>query len=351
MVYFKTPDNDPVISLHFADPRFLFLGDVNGEIHIVDIRHIQFTEKEIFVDFKPPPPPVPGEENGAHEEIATGNGEHPSAITTAGAGDLQAVNEQSPAAGGSGSLHAVSEQPLAGISAQQEGCQQPVAKTVNLQAGSQHEQSPGINSDLQTNSGLPVVVQPLMERTAALQADCQEPPVAETASLQADCHEPTVAETAGLQADCQEPTVAETAALQADCHEPLVAETASLQADCHEPPVAQTAGLQADFHQPPAAETAGLQADCHQPPAAETASLQADSHEPPAAETAGLQADCHEPPVAETADLQAGCRLVRTLRSHAYSAFIWSIQSDGMRKEKIRFLFPIAYYKRTSCRN
>ncbi len=157
------------------------------------------------MDFKPPPPPVPGEVNGCHEEIATGNGEHPAAMSTAGDGDLQAVNEQSPAAGGSGSLHALSEQ---------------------------------------TNSGLPVVVQPLTERTAALQADC---------------------------------------------------------------------------------------------------------HEPPVAESAGLQADSHELPVAETANLQAGCRLVRTLRSHAYSAFIWSIQSDGMRKEKIRFLFPIAWYKRGKC--
>ncbi len=284
MVYFKTPDNDPVISLHFADPRFLFLGDVNGEIHIVDIRHIQFTEKEIFADFKPAPPPVPGEENGGHEEIATGNGEHPAAISAAGSGDLQGVNQQSPAAGGNGCLPLVSEQPLAGISIQQEGCEHPLAKTVNLQAGSQHEQSPGMNADLQTNSGLPVVGQPLTERTAALQADCHEPPVAETASLQADYHQPPVKNTAGMQADC---------------HEPSVAKTADLHAGCHEPPVA---------------------------------------------ETAGLQADCHEPSVAKTADLHAGCRLVRTLRSHAYSAFIWSIQSDGMRKEKIRFLFPLAWY-------
>ncbi len=139
-----------------------------------------------------------------------GNGEHPAAISTAGDGDLQAVNEQSPAAGESGSLHAVSEQ---------------------------------TNSE-QTNSGLPVVVQPLTERTAGFQADCHEPPVVKTASLQADCHEPLVA---------------------------------------------------------------------------------------------------------ETASLQAGCRLVRTLRSHAYSAFIWSIQSDGMRKEKICFLFSIACYKRGKC--
>ncbi len=275
MVYFKTPDNDPVISLHFDDPRFLFLGDVNGEIHIVDIRHIQFTEKEIFVDFKPPPPPVPGEVNGgAHEEIATGNGDQPAAILTAGAGDLQAVNEQSQATGGNSCMNAVSEQPLAGISIQQEGCEQTVAKTVNLQTGSQHEQSPGMIADLQTNSGLPVVVQPLTERTAALQADCHEPPVAQTAALQADCHEPSVADTASLQADC---------------------------------------------------------------------------HQPPAAQTASLQVDCHERPVAETASLQAGCRLVRTLRSHAYSAFIWSIQSDGMRKEKIRFLFPLVWFKCGKC--
>jgi hypothetical protein len=305
-VYFKTPDNDPVISLHFADPRFLFLGDVNGEIHIVDIRHIQFTEKEIFVDFKPPPPPVPGEVNGgAHEEIATGNGEHPAVISAASAGDLQAVSEQSPAGGESGSLHVVSEQPLTGISVQQESCKQPVAKTLNLQAGSQHEQSPGMNADLQTNSGLPVVGQPLTEKTAALQADCHEPPVTETSGLHAYCHEPPVAQ------------------------------TASLQADCHELPVAETADLQADCHEPPAAETADLQADCHEPPSV--------------AQTASLQAGCHEPPVAETASLQAGCRLVRTLRSHAYSAFIWSIQSDGMRKEKIRFLFSIALYKRGKC--
>jgi hypothetical protein len=314
VVYFKTPDNDPVISLHFADPHFLFLGDVNGEIHIVDIRHIQFTEKEIFVDFKPPP--VPGELNGGH---ATGNGEHPAVISTVGDGDLQAVNEQSPAGGGSGSLHAVSEQPLAGISIQQESCKQPLTTTANLQAGSQHEQSPGINADLQTNSGLPLVGKPLTERTAVLQADC---------------HKPLVAETAGLQADCPEPPAAEIASLQADCHEPPVAETSDLQADCHEPPVA---------------ETAALHADCPLPPVAQTAALQADCPEPPLAETAGLQPDSLAPSVAEIASLQAGCRLVRTLRSHAYSAFIWSIQSDGMRKEKIRFLFPIAWYKRGKC--
>ena len=51
VVYFKTKDNDPVISLHFS-PRFLFLGDVNGEIHVVDIKDLEFTEKEYFVDFK-----------------------------------------------------------------------------------------------------------------------------------------------------------------------------------------------------------------------------------------------------------------------------------------------------------
>ena len=53
VVYFKTQDNDPVISLHFS-ARFLFLGDVNGEIHIIDIQGIEFTEQEFFVDFKLP---------------------------------------------------------------------------------------------------------------------------------------------------------------------------------------------------------------------------------------------------------------------------------------------------------
>jgi hypothetical protein len=53
VVYFKTQDNDPVISLHFS-AHFLFLGDVNGEIHVIDIRDIEFTEKEFFVDFKRP---------------------------------------------------------------------------------------------------------------------------------------------------------------------------------------------------------------------------------------------------------------------------------------------------------
>jgi hypothetical protein len=51
VVYFKTQDNDPVISLHFST-RFLFLGDVNGEIHVIDIGDIEFNEKEFFVDFK-----------------------------------------------------------------------------------------------------------------------------------------------------------------------------------------------------------------------------------------------------------------------------------------------------------
>jgi hypothetical protein len=36
-----------------------------------------------------------------------------------------------------------------------------------------------------------------------------------------------------------------------------------------------------------------------------------------------------------------GCRLVTTLRSHDYSAFIWSIQSDGFRK--VGLLGPLSF--------
>jgi hypothetical protein len=38
---------------------------------------------------------------------------------------------------------------------------------------------------------------------------------------------------------------------------------------------------------------------------------------------------------------QQGCRLVTTLRSHDYSAFIWSIQSDGSRK--VGLLCPLSF--------
>jgi hypothetical protein len=38
---------------------------------------------------------------------------------------------------------------------------------------------------------------------------------------------------------------------------------------------------------------------------------------------------------------QQGCRLVTTLRSHDYSAFIWSIQSDGFRKGGL--LCPVSF--------
>ena len=37
MVYLRTPDNDPVISLHLT-PALLVLGDVNGELHRVQVR-------------------------------------------------------------------------------------------------------------------------------------------------------------------------------------------------------------------------------------------------------------------------------------------------------------------------
>ncbi len=40
-----------------------------------------------------------------------------------------------------------------------------------------------------------------------------------------------------------------------------------------------------------------------------------------------------------------GCRLVTTLRSHDYSAFIWSIQSDGFRKVGLlSFTLPLGVH-------
>jgi len=50
VVYFKTRDNDPVISLSFND-KFLILGDTNGELHIVDVKSIEFPESgEVIIE-------------------------------------------------------------------------------------------------------------------------------------------------------------------------------------------------------------------------------------------------------------------------------------------------------------
>eukprot|EP00092_Neocalanus_flemingeri_P029879 GFUD01032444.1.p1 GENE.GFUD01032444.1~~GFUD01032444.1.p1 ORF type:complete len:435 (+),score=91.99 GFUD01032444.1:46-1350(+) len=43
VVYLRTRDNDPVISLSFNE-KFLILGDVNGELHVVDVEKIVFPE-------------------------------------------------------------------------------------------------------------------------------------------------------------------------------------------------------------------------------------------------------------------------------------------------------------------
>jgi len=50
VVYFKTRDNDPVISLSFNE-KFLIFGDTNGEIHIIDILNLVFPENgELIVE-------------------------------------------------------------------------------------------------------------------------------------------------------------------------------------------------------------------------------------------------------------------------------------------------------------
>jgi len=50
VVYFKTRDNDPVISLSFNE-KFLLLGDTNGEIHIIDILSLVFPENgEVIIE-------------------------------------------------------------------------------------------------------------------------------------------------------------------------------------------------------------------------------------------------------------------------------------------------------------
>jgi len=43
VVYIKTRDNDPVISLSFNE-KFLILGDTNGELHIIGVENIEFPE-------------------------------------------------------------------------------------------------------------------------------------------------------------------------------------------------------------------------------------------------------------------------------------------------------------------
>ena len=45
VVYIRTVDNDPVISLSFNDD-LLVLGDVNGELHIIDVKNLQFPPGE-----------------------------------------------------------------------------------------------------------------------------------------------------------------------------------------------------------------------------------------------------------------------------------------------------------------
>jgi len=50
VVYIKTRDNDPIISIAFND-KFLILGDTNGELHIVDIKDLSFpTQGEVTVE-------------------------------------------------------------------------------------------------------------------------------------------------------------------------------------------------------------------------------------------------------------------------------------------------------------
>jgi len=55
VVYFRTKDNDPVISLHLTKTH-LILGDVNGEIHIIDISAIKFDGDETYIDLETEPP-------------------------------------------------------------------------------------------------------------------------------------------------------------------------------------------------------------------------------------------------------------------------------------------------------
>lgn len=43
VVYIKTKDNDPVISLSF-NQKFLILGDTNGELHVIQVENIVFPE-------------------------------------------------------------------------------------------------------------------------------------------------------------------------------------------------------------------------------------------------------------------------------------------------------------------
>jgi len=43
VVFLKTRDNDPVISLSFNE-KFLILGDTNGELHIANVEKIVFPE-------------------------------------------------------------------------------------------------------------------------------------------------------------------------------------------------------------------------------------------------------------------------------------------------------------------
>lgn len=50
VIYLKTRDNDPIISIAFSG-KFLILGDTNGELHLVNIEHLSFpTQGEVTVE-------------------------------------------------------------------------------------------------------------------------------------------------------------------------------------------------------------------------------------------------------------------------------------------------------------
>ncbi|XP_023346593.1 uncharacterized protein LOC111715495 [Eurytemora carolleeae] len=51
-IYFRTPDNDPVISIQLTS-RFLILGDINGEIHLINVENLDIPSGESFRDLKP----------------------------------------------------------------------------------------------------------------------------------------------------------------------------------------------------------------------------------------------------------------------------------------------------------
>ena len=45
VVYFKTRDNDPIISISFNSNNIITLGDTNGELHIVNVEKLKFPDK------------------------------------------------------------------------------------------------------------------------------------------------------------------------------------------------------------------------------------------------------------------------------------------------------------------